>query len=87
MTNWLFDVVESTASLDGPVRMGSRIRWVVKFMGRFEPGRLMEFKVQSGAPMRLRPTVTYQLDRSTGAPSSPAKWRYRPKERPESLNH
>ncbi|HEV8572259.1 MAG TPA: SRPBCC family protein [Actinomycetota bacterium] len=68
---WRFDIIESAQVTPGPTQVGSRIRSVLKFMGRretdvevtgFEPGRLEEMRGRSGMPMGLLPRITYLFE-------------------------
>jgi uncharacterized protein YndB with AHSA1/START domain len=72
---WRFDILESTQVTPGPTQVGSRIRWVVKFMGRretdvevtgFEPSRLEEIQSRSAMPMGLQPKITYLFEPADG---------------------
>jgi uncharacterized protein YndB with AHSA1/START domain len=68
---WQFDVIEVSWANGGPLRVGSRLRRVVKFMGRrnldievtaLVPPRRVDLQTRSGAPFGLRPLITYQLE-------------------------
>lgn len=72
---WRFDVLESGQTSPGHTQVGSRIRSVVKFMGRrdtefevtgFEPSRLVEFQAPSRMPMGLEPRITYLFESEDG---------------------
>ncbi|MBW3587950.1 MAG: SRPBCC family protein [Actinobacteria bacterium] len=56
----------------GPIELGSRVRWVVRFMGEnqylndvtaFEPGRRIEMAALEGP---LKPTVTHSFEEVDG---------------------
>jgi len=69
---WTKAVVESRALTDGPLRAGSRVERVVKFLGRTfsylyevtaaEDGRFVEMRVDKPFPMHVR----YELEDAAG---------------------
>ena len=67
---WHTDVLEVHPQTEGPIRVGSRFRWVFNFMGKrdglmevveLEPNRLERIVTHKG-PMGFKPTITYRFE-------------------------
>ena len=69
---WHTDVLEADRLSDGPIGVGSRFRWVLKFMGRKEAEiEVISYEPPSSAQLRmvkgpLHPTITYRVEPTRG---------------------
>ena len=65
---WHTDILEASRLSDAPIGVGSRFRWVMKFMGRKEAEiEIVAFDPPSSAQARMvkgpvHPTITYRCE-------------------------
>lgn len=71
--SWHHDVVDVHAGEPGPLRLGARLDWKVRFLGTkdyqvevtgFEPNRFIEITTREGP---VKPVLTHRFERDGGA--------------------
>ncbi|MBW3663738.1 MAG: SRPBCC family protein [Actinobacteria bacterium] len=83
--SWHHDVVDVHTAQSGPLRLGARLDWKVKFLGTkdyqvevtgFEPNHLIEITTLEGP---VKPVVTHLFERDGDATRYTRRVRFKPK--------